>query len=634
MDSALNVFFAISVILLALFVIISFVINIRLWRYHVYFNTLDIAIFFTLILTVISVVSIPDIDYRTTIFVLLYATGICLYFLIRSIPFGKKSKWWRLHIVYAIVVFNTVIAVCLLCRPLLQAAQISETLINSNILACCVASGIPIIIGLIVTKSHKSLLQYILLLFILIQIVALFLSRSRTVYFSVSFVMIIFLIAYIGKRKAIRFYKWYCSHLLLFIFTIIITLLIFIQSVGYFYQMKPLSLIGRTLIWRVTINVFCQNPITGIGYGNLANTYNFAQAHFFDYGFGTIAQKMSAGSVRQAFNWYLETAAEFGAFGLIIFGIFWFLILKNTRLIFFRIWREESKDYITLGMAASVMSFMLMSLTHFPLKIVPAFLIFNFALAWIASSNELLNKKIKNSNKNHYDGENCYKHFLFFSWTISLMTTLRKVGWRTLVILFSICLFTVLLWYMPKYYYWYRAGNEWNSAHNLVCADKYQEAENIYSNIYPKLKWNGRFLSYYGNILLQNKKYSQAIELFEKAKFTYPDPYLFENLGLAYMNYSALADFQQNGTNHPALRAPLLKQEGSFDIQNLTRDECINKAINYWILANNILPWRLTPKYYLADLFYQLGETNEAIKYARLVVNTPMKKWTEQGETI
>jgi hypothetical protein len=43
-------------------------------------------------------------------------------------------------------------------------------------------------------------------------------------------------------------------------------------------------------------------------------------------------------------------------------------------------------------------------------------------------------------------------------------------------------------------------------------------------------------LSYYGNILLPNEKYSKAIELFEKVKFTYPDPYLFENLGVAYMS--------------------------------------------------------------------------------------------------
>ena len=79
------------------------------------------------------------------------------------------------------------------------------------------------------------------------------------------------------------------------------------------------------------------------------------------------------------------------------------------------------------------------------------------------------------------------------------------------------------------------AARQWHNAHELASSGKYQKAESIYSNIYPKLK-SGRFLFYYGNILLENKKYSQAIELFEKAKFTYPDPYLFENLGVAYMS--------------------------------------------------------------------------------------------------
>ena len=31
-------------------------------------------------------------------------------------------------------------------------------------------------------------------------------------------------------------------------------------------------------------------------------------------------------------------------------------------------------------------------------------------------------------------------------------------------------------------------------------------------------------------------------------------------------------------------------------------------------------------------MFYQLGDTNNAIKYAWLVVNTPMKKWTDRGK--
>ena len=163
------------------------------------------------------------------------------------------------------------------------------------------------------------------------------------------------------------------------------------------------------------------------------------------------------------------------------------------------------------------------------------------------------------------------------------------------------------------------AARQWHKAHDLACSGKYQEAENIYSNIYPKLKWNGRFLSYYGNVLLQNKKYVDAVKLYEKAKFTYPDPYLFENLGVAYLNYQA------GIKGHPP-KSPLKGGLG------LSHGECINRAINYWMLSSNILPWRLTPKYYLADLFYQLDDTNNAIKYARLVVNTPMKKWTERGK--
>jgi len=180
--------------------------------------------------------------------------------------------------------------------------------------------------------------------------------------------------------------------------------------------------------------------------------------------------------------------------------------------------------------------------------------------------------------------------------------------YETWLKIFWVFVFTISLFFVEIYFQRYMAARQWHNAHQLFINKKYQEAETVYSNIYPKLKWNGRFLAYFGNVKLQNKKYSEAINFFEKAKSTYPDSYLFENLGSAYINY------QQSLTNKKL------------------RCESTNKALNYWILANNIMPWRLTPKYYLADLFYQIGDTNNAIKYARLVVNTPMKKWTERGK--
>ena len=198
-----------------------------------------------------------------------------------------------------------------------------------------------------------------------------------------------------------------------------------------------------------------------------------------------------------------------------------------------------------------------------------------------------------------------------------------SLSWLRIFLVFA---FAVSLFFVAIYFQRYMAARQWHKAHELACSGKYQEAEVIYSNIYPELKWNGRFLTYYGDVKLKNEKYFEAIELFEKAKFTYPDPYLFENLGAAYLNY------QSGITNelHP-LKSPLWFDKLT-NHEELTRRECVNKAINYWILASNILPWRLTPKYYLADFFYQIGETNNAIKYAWLVVNTPMKKWTKCGE--
>jgi len=198
--------------------------------------------------------------------------------------------------------------------------------------------------------------------------------------------------------------------------------------------------------------------------------------------------------------------------------------------------------------------------------------------------------------------------------------------------------FLISLFFVVIYFQRYMAARQWHKAHDLACSGKFQEAENIYSSIYPKLKWNGRFLSYYGNALLRNKKYFEAIELFEKAKFTYPDPYLFENLGVAYLNYQSGLTNEEHPPKSPlkgGINSPKPLDGSTCSPtrrKKLSRDECINKAIYYWKLSSNIMPWRLTPKYYLADLFYHLNETNEAIKYARLVVNTPMKKWTERGK--
>jgi len=158
--------------------------------------------------------------------------------------------------------------------------------------------------------------------------------------------------------------------------------------------------------------MFLKNPITGVGYGNFANQYNYYQADFFAHGGGTVTQKIKADSVRHVYNWYLETIAEFGIFGLMVFGVFWWLVLKEVYKAFkpYKEYKDieekqtknqilKTEYFLNLGMASSVLCFMIMCLFQFPNKIIPTYLLFNVALAWIVNANENCNAMSQNSKE-------------------------------------------------------------------------------------------------------------------------------------------------------------------------------------------------------------------------------------------
>ncbi len=208
------------------------------------------------------------------------------------------------------------------------------------------------------------------------------------------------------------------------------------------------------------------------------------------------------------------------------------------------------------------------------------------------------------------------------------MILLKKIFW--------VGIFVVSLFFVVIYFQRYLVSREWHKAVKLFENEKYVEAENIYSNLYPKMNWSGRFLAWYADVEMRLGKYESAIELYEKAKFTYPSPYLFEALGVGYMNYQSGIERKLQKTKDKKQKKKInqnnpLNSPGIME-NSLTRRECMNKAVHNWMIAGNILPWRLTSKFYLADFFYQVGELDEAVKYAKLVVDTPMKKWTKRGE--
>jgi len=338
------------------------------------------------------------------------------------------KKQWLTFLVVFIGFVNAVIGV-------IQFFYINEvvgTFARTSYFGCFLAINAPLAFCLVLEYWGKSRLRYSVigmrylaafswLAFIVILVVTV-LTKSRTAIIGLGAVLSAMILATksqmkldvlsstrlketLNKKKRKSNFDL-CLRVLVAVFFIIVIVFFGAKTL---YKTKPMSASGRTLIWKVSAEMFLKNPISGVGFGNFANKYNLYQADFFATGKGSVVNKMTAGRIRHAYNWYLETAAELGIFGLVVFGIFWWLILVEVYKVFFcaksRSCKEESEYFLNIGMAGSVLCFMIMCLFQFPNKIIPTYLIFNVALAWIVNAN--LEENSKNQiTPQHMRGKN------------------------------------------------------------------------------------------------------------------------------------------------------------------------------------------------------------------------------------
>ena len=123
--------------------------------------------------------------------------------------------------------------------------------------------------------------------------------------------------------------------------------------------------------------------------------------------------------------------------------------------------------------------------------------------------------------------------------------------------------------------------------------------EKKYADLYVHLNTNSRFLYNYGCELSKEGQYKQSIEVLDKAMEMVIDE---KNLCFQAENYYQTGDWQ--------------------------------KAEEAYILACNMVPSRLFPKYYLLDFYTKTHNNNKAIETADKIVIMPEKISNEQSRLI
>ena len=366
------------------------------------------------------------------------------------------------------------------------------------------------------------------------------------------------------------------------------------------YLLKKDSANGRLLIWQVSSQLIKKHPIIGHGCGAFSNLYMDEQARWFKNGKGTDEHTLIAGSPESPFNEFLKLWIEKGLVGVI-------LAAGILTVIFF------PKIFHTTRKILNVEGPYIFSSPSIPI---------NGRLPIPVAENEVKEPEKKSTQHTTQSSDTHFllpgfKGALLSLLTFSLFSYPFEISSFTLLLVIVVAilssatplliiikekrtfriamplvifLIVVAAWYFPKRQEYYKALKIWQQANLFYNMRSYDMATKAYEEAFPILNSNGLFLQMYGKALSMNHQHIKSNKI----------------LALAQKHYSSYIIQNTLGDNHKALG-------------NYIKAEKAYKNSTYMV------PSLLLPKYLLAKLYIESGETEKAKKAALEVLNSPVK---------
>lgn len=347
-----------------------------------------------------------------------------------------------------------------------------------------------------------------------------------------------------------------CRKIILLLFAVSILL----SGLAGMYLFKKDSANGRTLIWKVTLNMIADHPYFGTGIGGFKANYMDYQATYFKAHPET-DEAMLAGDTNYAFNELLQQTAEHGIVGglLLVFIFISVFLTKKQHFGKFRIEDSENsllnENLFIIISKATLLSIVIFSMFSYPVQILPIKISLIVTLAYLS-----------NSQKNLFP----------------YPPLLRNKGLPTYGIYIgkgmALCLTAFFVLYGARFLKTQeKALKDWEFAFALYNMGSYDSSIDEYEKAVPVLSSNGDFLTNYGKALSMAGKHQKAIEVLQQATTYYPNTIVYTTLGDCY------------------------KETGQ-----------IKKAESAYLQAWHMNPSRFYPKYLLAKLYDEMGQTEKA----------------------
>lgn len=394
--------------------------------------------------------------------------------------------------------------------------------------------------------QQKWYYKILLSLFGIIIILTIILNGSRGSIFSLILSLLTFLIIYFYNKNILSKFK---RNLKITAFS---TLLLLIIGFGIvLYQINPESSFGRILVWRISTPMLVDNPVAGVGYGEVAVEYLNYQVKFFenpdhrDYAY-------KAANLKQVHNEYLQAFCEGGIIGGILFLMIWFLALYK---LFIFLKSDSQKPNIEYFLMWAILTAILIhGMVDSPLHVLPVAFIAYLLIGLIPDTQKVY--KINTSSK-----------------------SIKIMGLILSTVFFIFILYKSISQY-PGYYFWQKGvdqvrTNRWKSA-----ISNYQKAE-IY------LKNKGELQFHLGSAMVLSGNYSRGIYHLKKSLETFNDRNIYLSLAYGYMKLrdytlaeqyakKALSMFPDHLAPHQLL-GEIYFYQGNFKLSKESLERCIKK---------------------------------------------------------
>ncbi|WP_162237762.1 O-antigen ligase [Pedobacter sp. Leaf41] len=330
-------------------------------------------------------------------------------------------------------------------------------------------------------------------------------SGSRTAIISLMLALSIFLFINIYSKNSIVAPKirgyWK-------IVVVSLSLIIILFSFVYLYEKNPTSVVGRLLIYRVSLNIIFDHPFMGVGIGNFKKVYNLYQSDYFENkSFEFI--DLLAKDTYYAFNDFLQYAVETG---LIIFSLTIVAILFLSKKLILKI--KNCNCQFLNGTVCAILALLVCSQFSYPLHIISIQVIFIFLISIIISR------------------------------TLKVVSiSYQNIAVRTSILIF--CLFCSLILLLDRCRT-LKAEYYWKKASLLAVKGYFTEAQKFYAKCKPELIENPVFLQNYGTEMAIHGDFENALITLKDASsyFSNSDLAMYTAFCYDFINEKQLAENQ------------------------------------------------------------------------------------------